>query len=451
MKKVEYNSDNLNVKEKERLVECWNKKHKTKSNYLEARPGDHLMAPFECEFCIFYKLQKRFPAPSSQIDKLLLNCLRRANLDVFWSRATSTVKENNRRVKTMIKLSEAVGLQSPFIMNHQPSLDDDSGYQVAVNMLMYSKNKGKYKDHLQFDTIRHLRSAYGNFVRSNHSTTNTNLSMSGGDGKYTRLSNDICSSLWFTRFMEGLQNRMGQDWRPNKALSNELLLLLFEESEKRIQSTPSNIEKDAWITFKVYCIVSYLISLRGAECFLLDLQALIKHWKTGMGKYVVIPLLGKIKGESGDIAHLIPCCETTSSGIEIRQELQSLINSKASLKIIFGPAICNHNNQVLDSQTINDKLHLLLWNIYQSQPQLFPPTVQTYDSIKDSYQCFRTFRKSSDTRALEKKIATNDIEIVNRWKTVEQSKGGKPARSMKQYYAQFDLLLAPFLRYTKQM
>jgi len=46
------------------------------------------------------------------------------------------------------------------------------------------------------------------------------------------------------------------------------------------------------------------------------------------------------------------------------------------------------------------------------------------------------------------KVDQKDIEIVNRWRTVEQAKRVRPSRPMYQHYAQLDQLIQLFLRYT---
>lgn len=46
------------------------------------------------------------------------------------------------------------------------------------------------------------------------------------------------------------------------------------------------------------------------------------------------------------------------------------------------------------------------------------------------------------------KVNKLDIHIVNRWKIVETANGDKLDRSMRQHYAQLELLIEPFLQYT---
>jgi hypothetical protein len=71
------------------------------------------MVQFECDTCIFLKLKQRLPDLIQTQDKLLMACIRRANLDAFWSRATSTVMTNARLIDESIDLAKLVGIDPP--------------------------------------------------------------------------------------------------------------------------------------------------------------------------------------------------------------------------------------------------------------------------------------------------------------------------------------------------
>ena len=73
-----------------------------------------------------------------------------------------------------------------------------------------------------------------------------------------------------------------------------------------------------------------------------------------------------------------------------------------------------------------------------------------YD-IPTNYQGFCTFQITSDTRNLNMKVSTTDIDIVNKCKTVYEVQRKKRSCSMKLYYAQFELHVEPFLGYGKAM
>ena len=62
----------------------WSNKLQKPLDYMKARNGDHLLTPFECDTCIFRKLQRRDKIPNNPQDLLLLGCIRRANLDAFF-------------------------------------------------------------------------------------------------------------------------------------------------------------------------------------------------------------------------------------------------------------------------------------------------------------------------------------------------------------------------------
>jgi hypothetical protein len=275
------------------------------------------MTPFECDRCIFHKLRKVPPNVRSPKDRLLLACIRRANLDAFWSRSSDTVSQHVSQVKMGIAMSELVGLV-PTIPSPGPlPSHDHCGYGVAIQMLLKSRLPGSYHStHQQWDTIRKLRTAYGNQVRASGDANESVISMCDGEGKnYQRLNNDPCASMWFMRFLSGCKRRMGQDWRPDRALSPQLLQHLLARVENRtmdLQSEENKEERHRWIHAGTYFVIAYAISLRGPEGLLLDLEGCRKHFNSCFGddgdpsKHVVIALLGSVKGEHNERQHLIP-------------------------------------------------------------------------------------------------------------------------------------------------
>jgi len=81
----------------------------TAEDFKTARDGDHMMGfPFECNLCHFRNLARRDPIIDSDKDVFQLVCIRRANLDAFWSRRPSTVALNRRRMWLDYKTSQEV-------------------------------------------------------------------------------------------------------------------------------------------------------------------------------------------------------------------------------------------------------------------------------------------------------------------------------------------------------
>jgi hypothetical protein len=61
------------------------------NNYMQAREGDSLFGPFECDECLFHCITGAPSLRSNDNHQRLLNHIRRANLDAFWSRAKDTI------------------------------------------------------------------------------------------------------------------------------------------------------------------------------------------------------------------------------------------------------------------------------------------------------------------------------------------------------------------------
>jgi hypothetical protein len=109
----------------------------------------------------------RNPETGSLEDDEVLAFMRRANLDAFWSRETSTVSSN---------LREAMRVERTAFRLHMPSitppmgpfsLEDVHGMKSAIDVLDRSLDKGAYEDTVQWDTFRRSMSAITNVLQAN--------------------------------------------------------------------------------------------------------------------------------------------------------------------------------------------------------------------------------------------------------------------------------------------
>jgi len=437
-----------------RLEKLWKKFHQKRDDFLKARNGDHLMVPFECDDCVFWKITKRSPSTANQADKLLLECIGRSNLDAFWSRSSKTVNQNRLIVNRQLFLSKTLGMPAPYVQTHPTPEYDHRGFEVAVSMIFMSVYSGDKhsENHLQFDTVRRSRTDYGNYLRSSNQASHLHLSLVDQAGSYTRFSHDPCGSLWFHRFSEGMANRMGKIYLPNLAMSHKLIIKFFSVIEDKIKESKPMLDKHNWVIMSSYCTVSYILSLRGDEGFLLDINEMRKNWSNHSKDFIVITLLGKLKGEKEDSVHKFPCVNKTLSGIDIKNTLLRALNLKNQLGSTEGPLISDINGVIISPRVLDDMIHEVLIEIYKRKRTLFPISIKGEDDIISSYKGYRSFRRSSDTRALDMKVASTDIDIVNRWRVNERKQQGKRvAQQMKQHYSDFDKLIKPFLRYTSVM
>ena len=247
---------------------------------------------------------------------------------------------------------------------------------------------------------------------------------------------------------------MAQDWRANQALSLDLVLELLRRVEMHIGEARSGKETNKWVTAHCYFVISFVLSLRGPEGFLLDLDGTRFYWKEKSideehGEYIYVCLRGQVKGEHGIRCHVLPCVAITGSGIKVKESVRRLLALKAAQGFKDGPAISDEEGVLLPSHFMDETMIEVLEKIYAGQKSLFPKKVTSANDLKGMYQVFRSLRRSSDSHALNKKVAPTDIDIVNRWEGVESARGQRPGRAMKYHYADVVLLLKPFLRYTR--
>ena len=129
--------------------------------FMSARKGDALMNPFQCDLCHFRNIFRCNPLASCFADNEILNYIRRANLDAFWSRQTSTTLANLGLIKQMRKYELQRGVHIVPDRGAFP-LNDTFGMGLAIVLLSKSLEKGRNSEYVQFETTRKLREAFKN-------------------------------------------------------------------------------------------------------------------------------------------------------------------------------------------------------------------------------------------------------------------------------------------------
>ena len=82
---------------------------------------------------------------------------------------------------------------------------------------------------------------------------------------------------------------------------------------------------------------------------------------------------------------------------------------------------------------------------------LFPSTIITQEEVIENYMEDRSFLRTANTRSLEEKVDGEDIHLVSKWEQMGATGKRMNSQPMKHHYAQFDLLIKPFKRYTYQV
>jgi len=417
-----------------------------------ARDGDHLMCMFQCDTCHFVNIKGRLPGAQVE-DGLLSLCIRRAILDGFWSRESSTVKANLREVNRAMGLSERLGIGDPFPSQGPFPEADSSGMQLACMCLLRSLDAGINTDTIQFETMRKLRSCFSNLVHTTPSGVGmTTVSDDRGTSFFT---SSPANGPWFRRFMQGCHKRMGDTWIPDRALSiSETLhmLLLLEEDWAGLGCDAVGKLETALMAAAI--IGTFGIGLWGEELIRAELGEMRKYWVEALSHpttpHVPWVMSGRFKQVVGEKMYFQPVALRSASGIEYYVWIKRLVDAYAALGVVSGPVFrvaSSGGGQAVRRSRMGDldpPFHDLLSRVQERWPTVIHPTVR----VQDEYSIRRSGRRGSTINAQNQGVGTEVIEANNGWRKFMRSKGILPNMTMVERYSDAKASVTVLIRYS---
>lgn len=429
----------------------WKKKTDIR-RFMVARDGDMLCAPFQCDHCWFINLKREEPVEESYEHQRLLGYIRRVNLDLLWSRERATVANTLGSVRKGMKMSEELGLKPQDIRLGPWPVGDNQGFQTAIEMLRASQKEGRNdKTYVQFDTVRKIRSGYST-IHENSANGGAALPCFKGDhGNTFIMNNGSTDTRLFRKFMLGLERRMGRLVKQNMGISVEVLVAMLDNYEIELCDRRTTNERKRMI---IMCASAYVIlftgALRGGEVFLTEGSELVRRMSEGKSHpkhpHVVVPLMGRFKGENGERNLMLCLAKVTKSGINVRrwvERLGNLLTTERRNKS-SGPAFCDKEGTVLERWRVNAELYKALTKVQAERPDLISSDI----NVDETYSIHRSFRRGATTRAREAKVPKDVIELNNRWSKVQRNSGGMPRLPMTELYTEIKQALASFLRFS---
>ena len=433
----------------------WVKK-KDEERFLVARNGDMISAPFQCDCCWFVNLSKREPSNASESDHRLLGYIRRVNLDMFWSSEGSTVGHSLGNLRKAARMSTLLNLAPHHVPRGPWPVGDNLGFQVAIEMVRASQEKGRNSvEYVQFDTVRKIRSCYTNAYESSPAAVLELISFKGDFGKTYHFSKSPLNSLLFRKFMMGLEKRMGRLVYQDLALSTELLMEVLDRYDLELDSPGVAWSRRREIVMSgAAFVILFAGALRGGEVLLLEASELCKRIRDGKHHskepHVLVPLMGRFKGETGERNVLLAFCNVTLNGkIPIRKWIERLaaVLMHEGRQLDVGPALCNQDGYVMHQSDLNKQLWERLQNIQATKPELFARDLD----IENKYKVFRSFRRGATTRAKEFKVGEDILNMNNRWRKVQNKSGTMPNLPMSDLYTEIQQALLTRLRFSKSL
>ncbi|CAJ1962796.1 unnamed protein product [Cylindrotheca closterium] len=391
---------------------------------------------------------KRNPDIGNEKHMLFMQDIRHANINANWSRESSTVKANFAQVKKLEKVgTDMFGIPSVTPVMGPFPLEDTFGMAIAACLLRRSLDPGRNENTIQFATARRFRSAFSNAYHASKNVGNISSMAYEANKFYTT----TCPTYgyWFARFILGCHKRMGDKVVQDYALSRKIFLELLRHLEDDWNGAHENpIERDGIAEFAGVLLIGFLLGLRGEEIVKTDISGLLKYIDVGAldpdHPHVIIPLIGRLKGETGERYHMLPMARVTRSGIMAGKWMDRLCRSLLKQDRRNGFVFLGKDGNPKKIREYNEEFYERLRRVRVEKWFLFEPGID----ISDEYGLRRSLRRGSNTEARNRKVSQPVIDMNNRWRKWEGSKGRRPAMEMSAHYTEIRMSLPILWEYS---
>jgi hypothetical protein len=224
---------------------------------------------------------------------------------------------------------------------------------------------------------------------------------------------------------------MGDIVRPDRALSIEVML----EIMKLVEQDWEAIGTDLWQVAMEACfyLISFCCALRGEETPMADVYGMCRHWDEGDQhelKHVVVALLGRFKGETGENYHLMCVVDVTSHGLEPRKWIGRLLRIYRDRNVRNGPLFRDERGQHLKAAYFEPKFHDRLEAVKLAKPHL----MSSVEDVVEEYGVSRSFRRGATSEVENQGLPPGVVEANNRWRKINQAGASRPSMSMREHY-----------------
>ena len=356
---------------------------------------------------------------------------------MFWSRESSTVQGIRGHLKEIIRRSRESGRKVPLEPITPWEVGDNQGMGIVMCMLEKSLDKGRNATYTQYDTCRKLRSAASNVYSATSQAAALRYSLKNARG-VLHLEEGNTQTVFMERVMAGMKARMPQVSRRNLPFTSVMIRFILDKLEVIWFSGEEEEDtKRIALMTAAYLCVTYCYSLRGNEGLWVDADRLCENIRVGKRDsrcpHILIPLLGRFKGEEGDRMHVIPIANQTRSGINVRLWLERLVSLLKQEGKTNCPAFCDRDSYLLRPSDIEGVIHPILREM-QDLPKYHDVIPRSLD-VSVWYRLERSCRRGAENTALDQGLHPNVINFVHRWSEFERNKGRLPGFDMMQHYA----------------
>lgn len=160
--------------------------------------------------------------------------------------------------------------------------------------------------------------------------------------------------------------------------------------------------------------------------------------------HVVVPLIGRLKGETGERYHMVILARVTQSGIQVGKWMDRLCLSLRRKGQSNGFVFQGRGGRQRKIGSFNQEFHDRLNRVKEIKSRLFESDL----SIADAFSLRRSLRRGSTTEARNKKVREEVVEMNNRWRKFEKARGRMPSLNMADHYTEIRMSLPMLWEYS---
>ena len=399
------------------------------------------MCPFQCDLCHFRNIKGCDPLPVLLADVRLQVAIRRAILDSFWARSSSTVEGNVIQVSKFLDGCDHFGVDLPFAKDLPRGpfpLKDTWGMLAACVLLHRSLSGGQNSDTVQFSTVRRVQTAVSNYL--NATPGGVGLVLVGSDKHKQRFTSGPTTSDFFARFTIGCHSRMGDVVVRDRAITIDVLQALFRVLNQEFSKAHDRPkQRFEIVTLGASLCFGFSAAIRGEEIGYCLLETTSQEMLTSLAlprlPHVMVTLKGKFKGVQGVREHRFPLAVVSSTGVlenklwmvRLMREYFSLRNTPAKGALFRKTP---GNAKAMTIPQFDSLLHKYLAAVQSSAPDVLDPQVD----VEQEYSFRRSLRRGSTTHARNRGVPSDIVEVNNRWRKIERARNREPSLTMLDTY-----------------
>ena len=162
---------------------------------------------------------------------------------------------------------------------------------------------------------------------------------------------------------------------------------------------------------------------------------------------MILPLRGRFKGESGESYHLVVVTAKSNSGLQIGPWIKRALEWRERRRIERGFLFADESGR---RATLKDFDGEILERIARVQSS-FPELILSSINVHEEYGLSRSFRRGSNSEALNRGVSEATIDRNNRWRKVERAGARKAKLQMRDHYTEVLVSLKRYLEYSQAL